>query len=164
MEENKKCCENCVKDEELEKLLCVYKQDKDNLIQILSDIQEHYGYIPAHAVKAVSEYLNVPTSEIYGIITFYKRFTIKPKGKYHITVCLGNTCYKNGSRKIMDRLEEKLGIKVGETTKDGKFSIEEARCFGLCGKGPVFTINEEVHVKATVQELDKILNELNKKM
>ena len=75
----KKCCENCGKDEELEKMLWVYKQDKDNLIQILNDVQEHYGYIPVHAQKAISEYLSVPMAEIYGVITFYSRFTLKPK-------------------------------------------------------------------------------------
>ena len=103
MEEKKKtCCENCGKDDKLEKILWVYKQDKDNLIQILNDVQEQYGYIPVHAQKAISEYLNIPMSEIYGVITFYSRFTLKPKGKYHIAVCLGTACYVKGSGKIME--------------------------------------------------------------
>lgn len=162
MEENKdKCCENCGKDEELEKILLVYKQDKDNLIQILNDIQEHYGYIPKHAQIAVSEYLSIPMAEIFGVITFYSRFTLKPKGKYHIAVCLGTACYVKGSQKIMDRLEERLGIKTGETTVDGKFSIEATRCVGACGLAPVFTVNGEVYGKATVQKLDQVLDELN---
>ena len=161
MEKKKKnCCNNCGKDEELEKILWVYKQDKDNLIQILNDVQEHYGYIPKHAQKAVSEYLNIPMAEIYGVITFYSRFTLKPKGKYHIAVCLGTACYVKGSSKIMDRLEERLGIKTGETTTDGKFSIEATRCVGACGLAPVFTVNGEVYGKATVQKLDKVLDEL----
>jgi NADH-quinone oxidoreductase E subunit len=159
----KKCCENCGKDEELEKMLWVYKQDKDNLIQILNDVQEHYGYIPVHAQKAISEYLSVPMAEIYGVITFYSRFTLKPKGKYHIAVCLGTACYVKGSQKIMDRLEERLGIKTGETSKDGKFSIEATRCVGACGLAPVFTVNGEVYGKATVQKLDQILDELQEK-
>ena len=160
MEENKQCCKNCGKDEELEKILWVYKQDKDNLIQILNDVQEHYGYIPKHAQIAISEYLNIPIAEIYGVITFYARFTLKPKGKYHIAVCLGTACYVKGSQKIMDRLEEKLGIKAGETTKDGKFSIEATRCVGACGLAPVFTVNGEVYGRATVQKLDQVLDEL----
>ena len=147
-ENNKKCCENCGKDEELEKILWVYKQDKDNLIQILNDVQEHYGY------------LGVPMAEIYGVVTFYSRFTLKPKGKYHIAVCLGTACYVKGSQKIMDRLEERLGIKTGETTGDGKFSIEATRCVGACGLAPVFTVNGEVYGKATVQKLDQVLDEL----
>ncbi len=163
MEQTKKCCENCGKDEELEKMLWVYKQDKDNLIQILNDVQEHYGYIPVHAQKAISEYLSVPMAEIYGVITFYSRFTLKPKGKYHIAVCLGTACYVKGSGKIMDRLEERLGIKTGETSKDGKFSIEATRCVGACGLAPVFTVNGEVYGKATVQKLDQILDELQEK-
>ena len=156
----KKCCENCGKDEELEKMLWVYKQDKDNLIQILNDVQEHYGYIPKHAQMAISEYLGVPMAEIYGVVTFYSRFTLKPKGKYHIAVCLGTACYVKGSQKIMDRLEERLGIKTGETTGDGKFSIEATRCVGACGLAPVFTVNGEVYGKATVQKLDQVLDEL----
>lgn len=163
MEQTKKCCENCGKDEELEKMLWVYKQDKDNLIQILNDVQEHYGYIPVHAQKAISEYLSVPMAEIYGVITFYSRFTLKPKGKYHIAVCLGTACYVKGSGKIMDRLEERLGIKTGETSKDGKFSIEATRCVGACGLAPVFTVNGEVYGKATVQKLDQILDKLQEK-
>lgn len=162
MEENKdKCCANCGKDEELEKMLFVYKQDKDNLIQILNDVQEHYGYIPKHAQVAVSEYLSIPMAEIFGVITFYSRFTLKPKGKYHIAVCLGTACYVKGSQKIMDRLEDRLGIKTGETTEDGKFSIEATRCVGACGLAPVFTVNGEVYGKATVQKLDKVLDELS---
>lgn len=159
-ENNKKCCENCGKDEELEKILWVYKQDRDNLIQILNDVQEHYGYIPKHAQMAISEYLGVPMAEIYGVVTFYSRFTLKPKGKYHIAVCLGTACYVKGSGKIMDRLEERLGIKTGETTADSKFSIEATRCVGACGLAPVFTVNGEVYGKATVQKLDQVLDEL----
>lgn len=159
-ENNKKCCENCGKDEELEKILWVYKQDRDNLIQILNDVQEHYGYIPKHAQMAISEYLGVPMAEIYGVVTFYSRFTLKPKGKYHIAVCLGTACYVKGSQKIMDRLEERLGIKTGETTADGKFSIEATRCVGACGLAPVFTVNGEVYGKATVQKLDQVLDGL----
>lgn len=163
MEKNKKkCCQNCGKDEELEKILLIYKQDKDNLIQILNDIQEHYGYIPKHAQIELSKYLGIPMAEIYGVITFYSRFTLKPKGKYHIAVCLGTACYVKGSGKIMDRLKERLKIEQGETTKDGKFSIEATRCVGACGLAPVFTVNGEVYGKATVQKLDQVLDELMK--
>ena len=162
MEEIKNTC-NCgneCKDEELEKILQIYTQDKDNLIQILNEVQEHYGYIPKHAQMEISKYLNIPLAEIYGVITFYSRFTLKPKGKYHIAVCLGTACYVKGSSKIMDRLKERLNIEAGETTKDGKFSIEATRCVGACGLAPVFTVNGEVYGKATVQKLDQVLDEL----
>ena len=152
-------CKNCQKDKELEKILNVYKQDKDNLIQILNDVQEHYGYIPTSAPMAIANYLNIPLAEVYGVVTFYSRFTLKPKGKYNIAVCLGTACYVKGSEKILERVKERLKIDVGETTPDGKFSIEETRCIGACGLAPVFTINGEVYGKATVQSLDKVLDE-----
>ncbi len=134
-------CGNCEKDEVLEKILEVYKQDKDNLIQILNDVQEHYGYIPKSAQIRVAEYLGLALAEVYGVVTFYSRFTLKPKGKYNIAVCLGTACYVKGSEKILERLKERLKIGVGETTPDGKFSIEETRCIGACGLAPVFTVN-----------------------
>ena len=162
------CENNCQcgcnqKDEFLEKVFSEYKPIKDNLIQILNEVQDHYGYVPEHAQKAISEFLKMPLAEIYGVITFYSRFTLKPKGKYNIAVCLGTACFVKGSQKIMDRLKEKLKIEAGETTPDGKFSIEETRCVGACGLAPVFTVNGEVYGKATVQKLDQVLDELNNK-
>lgn len=113
-------CGNCERDEELEKILEIYKQDKDNLIQILNDVQEHYGYIPTAAQMRVAEYLGIPLAEVYGVVTFYSRFTLKPKGKYNIAVCLGTACYVKGSEKILERVKERLKIEVGETTPDRK--------------------------------------------
>lgn len=162
MEEIKKCRKCCCgeKDSFLEKLCQEYQPIKDNLIQMLNEVQEHYGYIPQEAQIELSEFLKIPMAEIYGVITFYSRFTLKPKGKYHIAVCLGTACYVKGSQKIMDRLLERLQIEPGETTKDGKFSIEATRCVGACGLAPVFTVNSEVYGKATVQKLDQVLDEL----
>ena len=160
MEENKCQCGNSSKDKYMKELLKDFKPEKDNLIQILNSVQEHYGYIPKHAQEEISEYLNMPMAEIYGVITFYSRFSLKPKGKYNISVCLGTACFVKGSQKIMDRLLERLKIGVGETTPDGKFSIEETRCVGACGLAPVFTVNGEVYGKATVQKLDQVLDEL----
>ena len=162
MEENKCKCGNQSKDEFLEKICEEYLPVKDNLIQMLNEVQEHYGYVPTHAQKALSEYLKIPMAEIYGVVTFYSRFTTKPKGKYNIAVCLGTACYVKGSQKIMDRLKERLKIEPGETTKDGMFSIEETRCVGACGLAPVFTVNGEVYGKATVQKLDQVLDSLVK--
>ena len=157
--ENTKCCcgQNNKKDEFLEKLFLEYRPIKDNLIQMLNEIQEHYGYVPMDVQKELSEFLSIPMAEIYGVVTFYSRFSLKPKGKYNISVCLGTACFVKGSQKIMYRLLE------GETTKDGMFSIEETRCVGACGLAPVFTVNGEVYGKATVQKLDQVLDELIKK-
>ena len=106
----------------------------------------------------ISEELSIPMAEIYGVITFYARFTLEPKGKYNIAVCLGTACFVKGSEKILDRVKERLGIDVGETTKDGKFSLEATRCVGACGLAPVFTVNDEVYGKATVKMIDEILD------
>lgn len=156
-------CGNCAKDEQMQKILQKYEKDKSNLIQILNETQEHYGYIPKSAQTEISEYLNMPMAEIYGVITFYSRFTLKPKGKYNVAVCLGTACFVKGSEKVLDRLKEKLGIDVGETTPDGKFSIEATRCIGACGLAPVFTVNDEVYGKATPEMIDKVIDEYKNK-
>lgn len=162
IENNKNICNcNCnQKDKFMEELFNEYLPVKDNLIQLLNEVQEHYGYIPEKAQRDLSEFLNVPMAEIYGVITFYSRFTLKSKGKYNIAVCLGTACYVKGSQRIMDRLKERLKIEPGETTKDGLFSIEETRCVGACGLAPVFTVNGEVYGKATVKKLDEVLDSL----
>ncbi len=160
---DKKCCgsEN-KKDQFIEQLFAEYQPIKDNLIQMLNEIQEHYGYVPMEVQKDLSEFLSIPMAEIYGVVTFYSRFSLKPKGKYNISVCMGTACYVKGSQKILDRLLERLNIQTGETTEDGLFSIEETRCVGACGLAPVFTVNGEVYGKATVQKLDQVLDELMK--
>ena len=147
----------------LEKLFQEYLPEKDNLIQMLNEVQEHYGYIPMHVQKELTEYLNIPMAEIYGVVTFYSRFSLEPQGKYKISVCLGTACFVKGSQKIMDRLVDRLKIKEGETTKDGLFTIEQTRCVGACGLAPVFTVNGEVYGKASVQKLDQVLDELIEK-
>ena len=148
-------------DEFMKNLLNKYLPEKDNLIQMLNEVQEHYGYVPEESQKILSEYLDIPMAEIYGVVTFYSRFSLEPQGKYKISVCLGTACYVKGAQKIMDRLVERLKIKEGETTKDGKFTIEAMRCVGACGLAPVFTVNGEVYGKATVQKLDQVLDELS---
>lgn len=145
-------------DPKMQEILEKYSREKSNLIQILNEVQEYYGYVPEKAQIAISEYLSIAMAEIYGVITFYSRFTLKPKGKYHIAVCLGTACYVKGSEKLLDRVKEKLGIDVGETTKDGKFSLEATRCIGACGLAPVFTVNNEVYGKATVKMIDEVLD------
>lgn len=156
-------CNNCNcknRDDFLTELFSTYKSEKDNLIQMLNEIQEHYGYIPMYVQKELSNFLKIPMAEIYGVITFYSRFSLEPQGKYKISVCLGTACFVKGSQKIMDRLTERLEIEPGQTTKDGLFTIDQTRCVGACGLAPVFTINNEVYGKATVQKLDQVLDEL----
>lgn len=157
---NNNSCNCNQEDKFLEKLFQVYLPEKDNLIQMLNEIQEHYGYIPIDIQKELSNFLKIPMAEIYGVVTFYSRFSLEPQGKYKISVCLGTACFVKGSQKIMDRLTERLKIEPGQTTKDGLFTIDQTRCVGACGLAPVFTVNGEVYGKATVQKLDEVLDEL----
>ena len=161
-EEQKCSCVEQKLQEEVRQILEQYTESKDNLIPILNEVQVKYGYIPQTAQKEISEYLKIPMAEIYGVITFYSRFTLKPKGKYAISVCLGTACFVKGSEKIMERLKQRLNIEEGETTPDGKFSIDATRCVGACGIAPVFTVNGEVYGRATVKKLDEVLDELMK--
>lgn len=156
---NKCKCGNNGKDEKIAGILAKYDNDKSNLIQILNEVQETYGYIPESVQLEISKYLNVEMAEIYGVITFYARFSLKPKGKYNIAVCLGTACFVKGSETILDRVKQKLGINEGETTPDGKFSIEATRCIGACGLAPVFTVNDEVYGNATLELVDKVIEE-----
>ena len=147
----------------LKELLEKYTQDKSNLIQILNEVQEKYGYIPKLAQEEISKYLNIPMAEIYGVITFYARFTLEPKGKYNIAVCLGTACYVNGSERVLEKVKEILKIDVGQTTPDGLFSLEATRCVGACGLAPVFKVNEEVYGKSTPELVEKVIAEYRSK-
>jgi len=164
MDQNK--CETCIDQKvikETNEILNKYLKQKDNLIAILNEIQEKYGYIPKQSQIEISNYLSIPMAEIYGVITFYSRFTTTPKGKYNISVCMGTACFVKGSQSLLERAKEKLNIKPGETTKDGLFSIDELRCVGACGLAPVFMVNDEVYGNATVKQLDNVIDEIIKK-
>lgn len=154
--EQKCVCDKIKK--EMKKILEKYPKEEDKLIAILNEVQERFGYIPKQAQLEISEYLSIPMAQIYGVITFYSRFTLAPKGKYNISVCLGTACFVKGSKTLLDRAQEKLKIKPGEVTPDGKFSIDDVRCVGACGLAPVFMINDEVYGNATVKELDEVID------
>lgn len=131
-------------------------------MKVLNAAQEIYGYIPTAAQKQISEELKIPMAEIYGVITFYSRFSLEPKGKYNIGVCLGTACYVKGSQGVLDKIKEILGIDVGGVTPDGKFSLEATRCVGACGLAPVMTINNEVYGKMDPSKVKEILENTNK--
>ena len=153
-------CGNKNENKELNEILIKYEKDKSNLIQILNQVQEKFGYISEESQKAISEYLNIPMAEVYGVITFYSRFTLKPKGKYNIAVCLGTACFVKGSEKVLDKVKEILKIDVGQTTEDWLFSIEATRCVGACGLAPVFTVNDEVYGKATPEMVEGVISRI----
>ncbi|MBR1653392.1 MAG: NADH-quinone oxidoreductase subunit NuoE [Clostridia bacterium] len=153
-------CGNAKENNELKEILEKYEKDKSNLIQILNQVQEKYGYISQDAQKEISEYLDISMAEVYGVITFYSRFTLEPKGKYNIAVCLGTACFVKGSEKVLDKVKEILKIDVGQTTEDGLFSIEATRCVGACGLAPVFTVNDEVYGKATPEMVESVIKRI----
>ena len=156
------CCCGCGgKDERVTQLMRVINScngDKSQLMKVLNAAQEIYGYIPTSVQKLISEELKIPMAEIYGVITFYSRFSLEPKGKYNIGVCLGTACYVKGSQGVLDKLKEILGIDVGEVTPDGKFSLEATRCVGACGLAPVMTINNEVYGKMDPSMVKEIID------
>ena len=157
-----KKCENCMDKklkEEVVDLLKNYSTERDNLIKILEDIQEKYGYIPQVAQIEVANYLKMPLAEVYSVITFYSRFTTEPKGKYNLSVCLGTACFVKGSEKLLDKAKEVLKIEEGQTTPDGKFSIDATRCVWASGLAPVFIINDEVYGKGTPEMLENAIKE-----
>ena len=121
-----------------------YKDEPTALMMILSDIQKEYGYIPLEVQELVSSLTGIPVAEIYGVVTFYSFFSLKPKGKYVIGVCLGTACYVKGGQQVMDKFSEMLGIKPGETTEDGLFTLDALRCIGACGIAPAISINGKV--------------------
>jgi len=134
-----------------------YKDKEGCLIQILHFSQGIYGYIPLKLQKFIAQRLDMPLSEVSGVITFYSFFSTQPKGKYTIKVCLGTACYVRGGKKILDRLMEILKVQVGETTSDGKFTLEVMRCIGACGLAPAITINDVVYKQVNSDKLQSIL-------
>jgi len=160
MAENKCCCNKIDKEKmkKLEEIIDAHKTQEGALIPVLHEAQELFGYLPEEVQQKIADGLGVSLAEVYGVATFYSRFTLTPKGKYNIQLCLGTACYVKGADKILVKLEELLGIKVGETTPDGKFSIEGARCLGACGLAPVMVINGEVYGKVTPEMIKGILD------
>jgi NADH-quinone oxidoreductase subunit E/NADP-reducing hydrogenase subunit HndA len=135
--------------------------DAGELINILHETQNLLGYLPEEVQRIVAEKLEIPVSRVYGVVTFYAFFTEKPKGKYPISVCLGTACYVRGSEKLLDEFRRLLGIDVGETTPDGKFSLDCLRCVGACGLAPVVMIGEKVYGRLQATEVRKILDEIS---
>lgn len=136
-----------------------YVNDKTPLMMILSDIQKEYGYIPLEVQEIVSDRTGISVAEIYGVVTFYSFFSLTPKGKYVIGVCLGTACYVKGAQQIIDKFSEIIGIKPGETSADGLFTLDALRCIGACGIAPAVTINGKVYPKLSVDAVPKIVEE-----
>jgi NADH-quinone oxidoreductase subunit E len=134
------------------------KETRNNLIPILQDIQENDGYLSKEAVVEVGKWLQVPTSKIYGVATFYNQFRFNAPGKYHIQICRGTACHVLNSATVLEELEKQLKIKAGQTTSDNLFSIEVVACIGACGLAPVLCINGEFHARVTPGSIKNILD------
>ena len=142
---------------EIANIIDLYKDKEGNLIQILHTVQEIYGYLPLALQEFIAQKLNRPLSEISGVVTFYSFFSTKPRGEHTIRVCLGTACYVRGGKKVVEALQKTLNVEVGETTADGKFTFEIARCIGACGLSPAMMIDDTVYKQVTPQKLNAIL-------
>ncbi len=141
----------------LNALIAQHKGEEGCVMRVLQGAQEIYGYLPVEVQRMVALGLGVSMSEIYGVATFYSQFALNPKGQVAIAVCLGTACYVRGAGEIIDKVTEIIGIKAGETSSDGKYSLDATRCIGACGLAPVLTINDEVYGKLTVGQIPAIL-------
>ena len=144
-------------EERLRKVIDAHKGQPGATMPVLQAAQEIFGYLPEEVQIMVAEGLDIPLSEIYGVASFYSFFSLNPKGKYQISVCLGTACYVKGSGDVYAKLQEKLGIGSGECTPDGEFSLEACRCIGACGLAPVMTINEDVYGRLVPDDIEGIL-------
>ena len=144
---------------QIEEIIAKYQDEKTPLMMILSEVQREFGYIPLEVQELISDKTGIPVSDLYGVVTFYSFFSLTPKGKYVIGICMGTACYVKGSQQILDKFSEILGIGAGETTKDGLFTIDALRCIGACGIAPAVTINGKVYPKLTVDQVASIVDE-----
>ena len=142
---------------ELKKVISELKSQRGALMPVMQQAQDIYGYLPIEVQKMISDGLEVPLEEVYGVATFYAQFALNPKGQYRISVCLGTACYVKGSGEVFDKISQRLGIAGGECTPDARFSLEACRCIGACGLAPVLTVNDEVYGRLTVDDVDEIL-------
>jgi len=149
-------------EEKLTEILGKYQADQSALIAVLQDIQEEFGYLPKEALQAVSKEMNTPLSRVLSVTTFFNAFSLEPKGKHPINVCMGTACHVRGSTLILEKLERELGIKTGATTEDGNFSLEAVRCVGCCGLAPVIMVGDEFHGKLSQTKVPGVLKKYAK--
>jgi len=154
-------CNGCSVDEKVVLIADKYKCVDGGIMSALHEVQDEYGYIPENVQKYLSKELNVPMSDIYGIITFYSRFSLLPKGKYNIQVCMGTACYVKGAEDVLNKFKDELNIKEGQVTEDGKFSLESIRCIGACGLAPAIVVNSEVYGKMSPDKVREVLSKYN---
>jgi NADH-quinone oxidoreductase E subunit len=149
---------------DIDSVLSQYPNAKrDSLIPILQEVQQIHGYLSRDAVNRIGKLLNLPTSKVYGVATFYNQFRFQPQGRNHIQVCRGTACHVKGSAAVLEAIKRELKIEPGQTTRDGVFSLEVVACIGACGLAPVICINGEFHAGVTTQKVGKILDNYRKR-
>lgn len=144
-------------EKELKAVIADHKDDEGALMPVLQKAQEIYGYLPIEVQTIIADEMGIPLEKVYGVSTFYSQFSLNPKGKYRISVCLGTACYVKGSGEVFNKLQSILGIRSGGVTDDGKFSLQDCRCVGACGLAPVMMIDDDVYGRMTVDQIDSIL-------
>lgn len=149
--------------DEVKKICAAHKDEPSPLMVVLEEVQKKYGYVAMEVQTLISEEMGIPVAEIYGVVTFYNFFSLTPKGKYVINVCLGTACYVKGSQPILDKFNEVLGIKEGQTTKDGFFTLEAVRCMGACALAPAVNVNGKVYPQVKVGQVEQIVAEYRAK-
>lgn len=140
-----------------------HKGAKRSLIAVLQDIQSVYNYLPQESLKAVSQRMNIPLIDVIGVATFYRAFSLKPRGRHVITVCLGTACHVRGGPKILEEFERRLALQSGETTPDGEFTLETVACLGCCAIGPVVLVGNNYHAQTTIRKVDGIIKKYSRK-
>lgn len=156
MEKNKE------KFEALQQTIDENKFKEGPLMPVLQKAQEVFGYLPIEVQNYIAEELDVPITDVYGVATFYSQFSLEPKGKYTVGVCLGTACYVKGSQQILDEISKELDVEVGATTEDGKFTLEATRCIGACGLAPVIMINDDVYGRLVPDDIPEIIAKYKK--
>jgi len=149
----------------LDEIIHKYKPgSREMLLPLLQDIQLEFGFLNEEAILRVGQHINLPSSKVYGIATFYDQFRFVQKGKFHIKVCCGTSCHMHGSSGILKEVERVLNIKEGQTTRDGRFSLEAVSCMGACGQAPVMNINGEFKTALTLQDIAKVIDDYRSSM
>jgi NADH-quinone oxidoreductase subunit E len=141
-----------------------YNGERGFLVPILQDVQKEWNYLPRKALDAVSMLLDIPISQIFEVATFYRAFSLEPRGRHQVCLCMGTACHVRGAARIGDHIQRTLEIQAGETTPDLEFTYETVNCLGACALGPVLTVNEEYHGQVTIGKTNKILKQLGKKV
>jgi len=144
---------------DIKEILKSYSVERDSLIPILQDVQEHYGYLPPEAIQTVANHVQLSNSTVYGVATFYSHFKLTPGGKHTIRVCRGTACHVRGAARILQDMEKRLGIKAGETTPDGEYTLETVACIGACALAPTMTVDKETYGNLTTRKTAEVFDD-----